>query len=153
MCIGFPECSGQDSCSTGAAVSCWLPHRPTDTTDSQQTRTSCSHGTSTSHTAGMDQKTGIVYMIRLMAGLYIYFSPPPNIILLINSIHTQGFIQRMGILEFPPPPENLKICTISYWKQNFYILILMHDAVTVPPKLLPTTKKILYETLLQFQSP
>ena len=30
------------------------------------------------------------------------------------------------------PPENLKICIVSYSKQNF---ILMHDAVAVPHKL------------------
>ena len=53
---------------------------------------------------------------------------------------TQGFIQRGG-LEFLLPPENLKM--------SLYSLILMHDAMAVPHKLLPPPhKQILYETLL-----
>ena len=43
----------------------------------------------------------------------------------------QGFIQRVGGPWNPPPPENFK---------NLYSLVLMHDAVAVPHKLLPPPK-------------
>ena len=58
----------------------------------------------------------------------------------IQNVWHQGFIQRLGRPGIPPsPPKNL---IFSYLKlENLYSLILMHDAVAVPPKLLPPTRK------------
>ena len=59
----------------------------------------------------------------------------------------------------PPPPPRIsyregglaspprKLYSLILKLDNLYSLILMHDAVAVPHKLLPPNKKILYETL------
>ena len=71
------------------------------------------------------------------------------------NIHTCTYICRVsyrgGALKLPrptpPPLENLKICLVSYSKQNLSSLV--HDAVAMPHKLLPPPpQKILYETLI-----
>ena len=61
-----------------------------------------------------------------------------------SGLHTEGWGPG-----FPPPSRNQKNCMVPYSKlENLYSLILMHDAVAMPHKLLPPSPKNLYETLL-----